>query len=222
MAHQGRHNSLNCPEENDETRSEEFQSGLLASKTSLDHSIALSRVVDRQTFSHQHNPMRSGLTQSCVTLVQHEELTRPCQQALYPNQVDTDTRELGAHCAWHYPSNHSRSPGGGQTSSLPSCLPSTEYQTNLGAGYVFPSWNHSHLGTPSQNSLEQPGSLHSFLATGSSIHTNQVMKFPGLHCGYYGPIPLQVDPQEHLSPKPGHQPPHRLKGIWTSIECKCR
>lgn len=219
MAHQGHHQkSLNCPEENDETQSEEFLSGLLlAPKTSLDHSIVLSRVVKGQTFSHQHNPMRSSLTQSCVKLIQHDHLTRPCQQALYPNQVDTDRRDLGAHRDWHYPSNHSTSPGGCQTSSLPLYLPSTEYQTYLGASCVFPRWYHSHPGTHSLslNSLEQPGSLHSFPVARSSVHTNQVKPFPGLQCGYNGPVPLQVDLQDHLVPKPGYQPPHRHKDIQT-------
>lgn len=234
MAHQCQHQkSLNYPEENDETRNEEFQPGLLlAQKSSLDHSIALSRVVEGQTLSHQHNPMRPSLTQSCGNLIQNNQLARPCQQALYPIQVDTDRRDLEAHCGWHYPSYHSRSPGGGQTSSLPSYLTSTEYQTYLGAGCTFPRWHNSHVGAHSLslNSLEQPGSLHSFLAAGSSIHTNQVMPFPGLHCGYNGPVPLHVDPQDHLDPRPGYQLPHRLKGIWiqpvkspwTSIKCKCR
>ncbi|KAB5558914.1 hypothetical protein PHYPO_G00022720 [Pangasianodon hypophthalmus] len=212
MAHQGQHHkSLNCPEENDETRSEEFQSGLLlAPKTSLNHSVALSKVVQGQTFSHQHNPMRPSLTQSCVKLIQHDQLTRPCQQVLYPNQVDSDRRHLGVHRGWHYPTYNSRSPGGGQTSSLPSYLPSTEYQTYLGAGCVFPSWHHSHPGTHSLslNSLEQPGSLHSFLTAGSSVHTNQLMPLPDLH---YGPVPHQVDPQDYLIPRPGYQLPHRFK-----------
>ncbi|XP_053490799.1 E3 ubiquitin ligase TRAF3IP2 isoform X4 [Ictalurus furcatus] len=210
MAHQGQHHKLlNCPEENDETQSEEFHSGLpLASKTSLDHSIPLSRVVEGQTFSHQHNPMSPSLTQSCVKLIQHDQLTRPCQQVFYPNRVDTDRKDQRAH-----PCYHSRSLGGGQTSSLPSYLPSTENQTYLGAGCVFPSWHHFHPGTHSLslNSLDQPGSLHSFLATGSTIHTNQVMPLHGLHSGYYGPVPNQVDPQDHLIPRPGYQPPNRLK-----------
>lgn len=218
MAHQGQYyTSLNSPEENDETQSEEFQFGLLlAPKTSFDISTALSRVVEGQTFSHQHNLTSPSLTQSCEKLIQHDQLTRPCQQALYLNQVDTSRRDLGAHCGWHYTSYHSRSPGGGQTSSLPSYLPSTAYQTYLERGCVFPSWHYSHSGTHSLslNSLEQPGSLHSFLAAGSSIHTNQVRPFPGLHCGYNGPAPLHVDPQDHPSPRPGYQPPHRPKGIW--------
>lgn len=214
MAYQGQHHkSLNRPEENDETWSQEFQPGLLlAPKTSLDTFVTLSRVVDGQTFSHQHNLMRPSSSRSCVTLTQHDQLTSPWQQVLYPNQVDMDRRDLGAHCGWQYPCNRSRRPGEGQTSSLPSYLPSTEYQTYLGADYVFPRWHYSHPGTHSLslNSLEQPGSLHSFLAVGSSIHTNQVMPFPGLH---YGPVPLQVNPQDHLSPRPGYQPPHRLTGI---------
>lgn len=228
MAHQGQHYKLlNCPEENDETQSEEFHSGLpLASKTSLDHSIPLSRVVEGQTFSHQHNPMSPSLTQSCVKLIQNDQLTRPCQQVFYLNRVDTDRRDQRAH-----PFYHSRSLGGGQTSSLPSYLPSTENQTYLGAGCVFPSWHHFHPGTHSLslNSLDQPGSLHSFHATGSTVHTSQVMPLHGLHSGYYGPVPIQVNPQDHLIPRPGYQPPNRLKGIWiqpvknpwTSIKCKC-
>lgn len=219
MAHQGHHQkSLNYPEENDETQSEEFLPGLLlAPKTSLDHSTVLKRVVKGPTFSHQHNPMMSSLTQSCVKFIQHDHLTRPCQQPLYPNQVDTDSRNLRAQHDWHYPSYHSTSLGGCQTSSLPSYLPSTKYQTYLGASYVFPSWYHSHLGTHSLslNSLEQAGSLHSFPTDRSSVHTNQVKPFPSLHCGYNGPIPFQVDLQDHLIPKPGYQPLHRLKGIQT-------
>lgn len=199
MSHQGQHHkSLNCPEENDETWNEQCQSGIiLAQINSFDNPIALSRVVEGQTFSHQHNPMRPSLTQSWVNLIQHDQLRGPCQQSLY------------------YPSYHSRSPGGGQTSSLPSYLPSTEYQNYLGADCIFPSWRDSHPGTqsPNLNSLEQPGSLHSFYAAGSSIHTNQVRPFPGLHCGYYGPVPLQVN-QDNFNPGPGYQPPHRPKGIW--------
>ncbi|XP_046714044.1 E3 ubiquitin ligase TRAF3IP2 isoform X1 [Silurus meridionalis] len=200
MAHQGQYQtSLNCPEENDETMSEEFQSGLLlASKASTDQSLDLSRVVKGQTFSYNHNPVRPSPTQSCVKLIQNDKLIRPGQQ-VYPNQADNDQRR---DHGWHFPA-YSRCLGAGQTSSLPSYLPSSEEQTYLGAGCIFPSWHHSHQGTHSLslNSLDQPGSLHTFLTTGSSIHTKQVMPFPSFYCGYHGPVPLHVDPQEHLIPR---------------------
>ncbi|XP_027019318.1 E3 ubiquitin ligase TRAF3IP2 isoform X1 [Tachysurus fulvidraco] len=215
MAHHSHHqNSLNCPEENDETWSAEVQSGLLLTpKTSLDHSIALSRVVEGQTFSHQHNPIGPSLTQSCVKLTQPDQLTRPCQQALYPNQFNTNRKGLETHHGWHYPSYHSRRPGECQTSSLPPYLPSTDYHTYLSSGYELPSWHHSYPGTYSSslNSLEQPGSLHSFIASGSSVHTNQVMPFPGLHCEYNGQVPLHIDPQEHLISRPVYRLSHRQK-----------
>lgn len=221
MSHQGQHRKpLNSPEENDETQSEEFQSGfILAQMTSLYNSIALRREVEGQTFSHQHNSMRPRLTQSWLNLIQHDQL--PSQQSLYPNQVDTDRRDLKAHCGCRFPIYHRKSPGEGQASSLPSYLPSTQYQNYLGADCVFPSWHHSHPGTQSShlNRLEQPGSLHSFLGAGFSIHTNQVRSFPGLHCGYNGPAPLQLD-RDHLNSRPGYQPPYRNKGIcipWISI-----
>ncbi|KAM9461354.1 E3 ubiquitin ligase TRAF3IP2 [Clarias gariepinus] len=204
--------SFNCPEENDETQSEEFQSGhLLTTNTSCNHSFAISRVVEGQTFSHQYNPTTPSLTQSREKCIQHDQLTRPCHQNLFLNQVGTDKRDLGANRGWHFPCYHSS--GGGQTSSLPSYLPSTDYQTYLSAGSVFPSWHPSHLGTHSLslNSLEQPGSLYSFLRDGSSISTNQAMLFSGFHCGYNGQAPLQVDPQDHLILSPKYQLPHKLK-----------
>lgn len=211
--------SFNCPEENDETQSEEFQSGhLLTTNTSCNHSFAISRVVEGQTFSHQYNPTTPSLTQSRENCIQHDQLTRPCHQNLFLNQVGTDKRDLGANRGWHFPCYHSS--GGGQTSSLPSYLPSTDYQTYLSAGSVFPSWHPSHLGTHSLslNSLEQPGSLYSFLRDGSSISTNQAMLFSGFHCGYNGQAPLQVDPQDHLILRPKYQLPHKLKSMYSLLK----
>ncbi|TSL68223.1 Adapter protein CIKS [Bagarius yarrelli] len=205
MAYHGHQNSLNCPEENDETRSDEFHSALLlAPKTSLEHSVGLNRVVEGQTFSPRQHHIKS-----CVKLTQHNQLTKPCQQALYTSQLSTDRSDLVVHHGWYYPSYHNHRPEGCQTSSLPLYLPSKKYQTYVRPECVFPSWHHSHPGTHSLNhsSLEQPGSLHSFLAAGSSVHTNQVMHF----CGYNKPVPLQEDPQDLLNPRPGYRLPDRHK-----------
>ncbi|XP_062868421.1 E3 ubiquitin ligase TRAF3IP2 [Trichomycterus rosablanca] len=193
--------SLNCPEENDETLAEEFQSGFLTeslnSETSHIHSVTLSKLLE------QHNH-----PYSCRKLVQSHQFSRYIQQTPYPSQADIDRRDLDG---WHYASYHSRSLSGCQPNSLPSYLPSTDYESCSMGGRYYPSGHHSLPSKHSESlsSLEKPGSLHSFTSFGPPIYTCHMMPHSG-HPYKYGPVPVQISLENHLIP---HHQPYTLTGL---------
>ncbi|XP_076879635.1 uncharacterized protein traf3ip2b [Brachyhypopomus gauderio] len=200
---------LNCPEENDETLSEDFQSGLftrfLKPKTSPHLSVHLQASMEAQLCNHQHDPACSDLSQ-----FPRDPFCRYDQHAPYPSRA-----EPGASHAWHY-----KSPGGCYPNSLPSYLPSADYQSYPGADNYFPNGSHSLPGpnSPSLGSLEQPGSLHSFPPAAPPMHHGQhASPFLGLPhsplwCAHYGPNLLQAGPLHHHTLRPGYHLPHGLTG----------
>ncbi|KAK1798479.1 hypothetical protein P4O66_006785, partial [Electrophorus voltai] len=231
--HSQRCKSLNCPEENDETLSGEFQSGLCTRfqdpKTSPDHSDSLRGMTEGHPCSHRHDPQVSQSLQ--------DEFYRYDQQAPYPSQANTIRGALGALHAWCYPSYHNKSPGGSCPNSLPSYLPSADYLGNPGADNYFPNGPRSLPGahSPSLGSLERPGSLHSFPPAAPPMHGfHSSSAFSGPHhsppcCMHYGPVPLQLGPLHHPTCRPGYHLPHRLTGSCSYImtftccpmQCEC-
>ncbi|XP_072516001.1 uncharacterized protein traf3ip2b isoform X2 [Salminus brasiliensis] len=200
--------SLNCPEENDETLSEHFQSEHLARFQNPKASPQASRTMEGQPFNQQHYPLLSDLARP-----PHDNFSGYIQQAPYPSHAGASGIDPEAHCAWNYSSYRSRNSEGCYTNSLPPYLPSTDYQSYPGHGCFLPSGPHSLPGrhSPSLGSLELPRSLHSF-PPGLPMHTHHAMAFPGLPpnqpCyGQCGPVPLQM--RHHLSPGPGYHLPYR-------------
>ncbi|KAL6468812.1 hypothetical protein MHYP_G00223360 [Metynnis hypsauchen] len=202
---------VNYPEENDETLSEVFQTGLHSRlhspKASTDRSIPMHRMMEGSPFSHQHFPMCHDVPQS-----PSDQFSRYNQQTPYPSQADANRVDPEAH--WHYPSYRSRNSEGCYTNSLPSYLPSKDYCNYPGGGLFFPSGPHSFPGrhSPGTSSLEQPRSLHSF-SPDPSVHSHHAMPLPGLHpnmpCwGQCGLVPFQGGHPHHLSPGPGYHLPY--------------
>ncbi|XP_049321538.1 E3 ubiquitin ligase TRAF3IP2 [Astyanax mexicanus] len=200
--------SLNCPEENDETLSEESQSDLLSGFHNLKTSPHDCRRMEGQPFGHQHYPTLRNLSRP-----PHDHLFIYNQQTPYPSQADPKGGDSEAHCDWNYTNYHSRNSEGSYTNSLPSYLPSMDYHSYPERGSFYLSGPHSLPGrhSPSLNSLEQPRSLHSF-PSGLLMHSHHAMPFHGIQpnppcCGHYGPSPLHRG--HHLSPGPGYHLPFR-------------
>ncbi|XP_065115335.1 uncharacterized protein traf3ip2b isoform X1 [Paramisgurnus dabryanus] len=182
--------SLNRPEENDETRSQEFESEHLHNTNN--HFMNRQRTTEEQkiipqhdTFSHDH--LSAAYTHPTSYTGWHE-----------PHRND-----------WQYSSMGQRD---GSPHSLPSCLPSAVYQTISEGSLFYPSRPHSLPGScsPSLISLEHPQSLHSFVPSahfyphGSSSYTG-----PYQHpqcCHQFG------QPHHHCNSRPGHQQAYRPSG----------
>ncbi|KAI4877076.1 hypothetical protein NFI96_017050 [Prochilodus magdalenae] len=211
--HSQQHELLNCPEENDETLSEMFQSGLLPRlpnpKASTDRSPSACRTMEGRPFGHHPT---HDLHQS-----HRDQFSRYDQRTPYPSQTDPNRADLGPPCNWHYSSYRSRNSEGCYPNSLPSYLPSSDFHSYPGGGCFPLSGSRSLPGrhSPGISSLEEPGSLHSFPPVSSMHH--RIMPFPGIHpnlpcCGHYGPVSLRVVHPHHLSPGPGYHVP--LRGIY--------
>ncbi|XP_066503399.1 uncharacterized protein traf3ip2b isoform X2 [Hoplias malabaricus] len=198
--------SLNCPEENDETLSEEFQSQLLDRfhnhKASTDCSTPVRRMMEGQPLDQQHYAMHNELPRCPQNL-----FSRYDQQTPYPSQADTNRAiDPENQRAWQYLSYHSRKSEGSYSNSLPSYLPSTDVHGFPGGSCFIPRGPHSLPSAPSPglSSLEQPGSLHSFLPP-PHMHTHHPMPFHGLswtnpscfrQCG---PVPFRMNHPNTLS-----------------------
>lgn len=201
--------SLNCPEENDETLSDDFQYRLLPEslppETSHIHSLTLSSMLE------QHNPY------SGRKLFQSHPFSSYTPLTPYPSHANVDRR---VHDGMHYPSYLSRSSGSGfsgcQPNSLPSYLPSTDYQSYFMDGCCSPSGQRFFTSkhSVSLSSLEKPGSLHSFTSCRPPINTDNMLPHSG-HAPYiqYGLVPGQTSIENDLIPRTEYHQSCTLTGM---------
>ncbi|KAL0180587.1 hypothetical protein M9458_022993, partial [Cirrhinus mrigala] len=183
MAHgSNQYTSLNYPEENDETRSEEFESDLHPDVTH-NHSTTIPQPTQ---IIHQHNTV---------------SYTQPCLSASFAHQTPFPSwdRPVRANSPHSLPSclpsaiYQTLSEGGSffpsRPHSLPgSCSPSLESLDRPRSLRSFP---------PLENMYHHP----------SPSYPGNYLRPP--YCGQYGPPLHHMIPVHHCSSRPGHQPPYR-------------
>ncbi|XP_051531477.1 E3 ubiquitin ligase TRAF3IP2-like isoform X2 [Myxocyprinus asiaticus] len=191
--------SPNSPEENDETRSEEFESGLLPDlHNNKNHPTTFSRTTEERHMIHQHDTVSHHLP--------HHLSAKYGHQTPYPSWEDPERANPDV---WQYSGYRAGSPH-----SLPSCI----YQTISDGGSFYPSRPHSLPGSCSVSltGLEQPRSLHSIPPLAHTHpHLSASYPSPYLHppcCSQYGPPQHHVAPVHHCSSKPGHHLPNGHSG----------
>ncbi|KAJ8409864.1 hypothetical protein AAFF_G00209050 [Aldrovandia affinis] len=218
--------SFNCPEENDETVSDNNFPSILSEPTS-------NRCLDpcsprRPTPTGSPSGMAAGFpytdehTQSLpgsgLYQLSHSQWARYNPATPFPSWEEgcPSTLDKGA---WLHPSFASSYSG--YPSSLPSCLPSGEYPSFPRAGLYPPRGSHSLPGQCSSSigSLEQPRSLHSIPPNAVAPHVYYLPPFP---CPPQGPTccskcPAEVvrlGPPPHHIPRTGYQLPYRPPGQY--------
>ncbi|KAA0707393.1 Adapter protein CIKS [Triplophysa tibetana] len=172
--------SLNCPEENDETRSDQFES---------EHLSAQQIVLRHDTFSHSH--LSVPYTRQTPYPRWHEPVSERHDGCQYFSYYKTDHRDGSPH-------------------SLPSCLPSAVYQTISDGSLFCPSRPHSLPGSCSSSliSLEAPRSLHSYVPSAQIYpqHPSYPNPYPHPpHCRPFGQPQHHAAPVHHCDSRPGHQ-----------------
>ncbi|XP_051957746.1 E3 ubiquitin ligase TRAF3IP2 isoform X1 [Xyrauchen texanus] len=196
--------SLNSPEENDETRSEEFESGLLPElHNNKNHPTTFSRTSEECHMIHQHDAVSHNP-------LPHHLFAKHAHQTPYPSWEESKKANPDI---WQH-SSYSLVHRSGSPHSLPSCI----YQTLSDGGSFYPSRPHSLPGScsPSLTSLEQPRSLHS-IPPSAHLHPHLSPSYPGPYhhppcSSQYGPPQHHAAPVHHCSSRPGHHLPYRHSG----------
>lgn len=181
--------SLNCPEENDETRSDQFES---------EHLSAQQIVLQHETFSHSH--LSVPYTRQTPYPRWHEPVSERHDGCQHSSYYKTDQRDGSPH-------------------SLPSCLPSAVYQTISDGSLFCPSRPHSLPGSCSSSliSLEVPRSLHSYVPSAQIYppHSSYPNPYPHPpHCRQFGQPQHHAAPVHHCNSRPGHQMTYRPSGYF--------
>ncbi|XP_064167487.1 E3 ubiquitin ligase TRAF3IP2-like isoform X1 [Anguilla rostrata] len=212
--------SSNCPEENDETVSEDSVPSMLPSEphsaSSLDpHTPAGSLSGMTTGFSHA-GELGQSLPSSSIYRPPHAPPVSYEPATPYPSWGGCPSTLDPHKGAWLHPSLASSFSG--YPSSLPAGLPSEGYPSFPVAGPYPLRGSHSLPGRCSP-SLEQPGSLHSVLSNTALPHGYYLAPFP---CQPPGPTCCSRCPAEgfslgappHHSPWLGYHQPHQPSGPY--------
>ncbi|XP_050978079.1 E3 ubiquitin ligase TRAF3IP2 [Labeo rohita] len=187
MAHRsGQYTSLNYPEENDETRSEEFESDL---HPDVSHTHSTTIPQPRQII-HQHNavsytqPFLSASFAHQTPFPSWDGPIRADSPHSLPSCLPSAIYQTLSEGGSFFPSRPHSLPG--------SCSPSLESLDYPRSLRSFP---------PSANLYHHP----------SPSYPNAYLRPP--YCGQYGPPPHHMIPVHHCSSRPRHQPPYRPSGL---------
>ncbi|KAI1885113.1 hypothetical protein AGOR_G00216840 [Albula goreensis] len=226
--------SLNCPEENDETVSGDSlsstRSDLCPSPPSLRGPCTPSSPASRlsgMADGHLYDPceprdpcapVRSSFGPYQPSLGLPSGYSPP---APFPSWADGCPSCHQPHKrTWPSPSFASSYYGGGYSNSLPFCPPPSEYPSYLGQD-SYP-YSEPHSRNPSNSSLEMPRSLRS-IQPSPGIHNYYL---PPYHCTPQGPAccakcPVEgfrTGPLPQHNPRPGYHLPYRHPG---PVHCGC-
>ncbi|XP_035267230.1 adapter protein CIKS-like isoform X1 [Anguilla anguilla] len=213
--------SLNCPEENDETLSEGSLSSAVSSLRPNWRNLhipspaasSLSRMANGHSYSCDSS--QSGYDPYHLTL----DLPSGCD-APFPSRADGCPSCPHLHKgAWPPPSyGSSFYRGGGYSDSLPLCPPPSEYPSFPSGQDSYP-YSKPYSCNQSNGSLEQPQSLRSVPPT-AGVQEYYPTPYPPCRRGPQGPACCTQYPAEgyrmghspHQSPRPGYHLPYRHPG----------